>query len=63
MRPFSVSRRRKVITDINAVVKNKIVEIELTCAKDMNPEIELWNLDRRKGLFEEVFDKKIVVKY
>jgi hypothetical protein len=25
------------------------------------PEIELWNLERRKALFEEVFDRKLSI--
>jgi len=29
--------------------------------KDDYPEIELWNFERRKALFEEVYNKKIEV--
>ena len=38
------------------------VDLTLKCQNGIVPEIELWNLERRKGLFEEVFDKKLIVK-
>ena len=52
---------RKLIENLQATVKDKTVEIQLFYSSK-KPDIELWNLDRRKGLFEEVFNKKIVVK-
>jgi exopolyphosphatase / guanosine-5'-triphosphate,3'-diphosphate pyrophosphatase len=53
---------RKLIENLEATVKDKTVEIQLFHSSK-KPDIELWNLERRKGLFEEVFNKKIVVKY
>ncbi|MHB8929678.1 MAG: Ppx/GppA phosphatase family protein [Melioribacteraceae bacterium] len=49
----------KVILGINSRVKKQKVILELTADKTKDSEIELWNLERRKGLFEEVFSKKI----
>ena len=53
---------RKLIENFQSTVKDKTVEIQLFCSSK-KPDIELWNLERRKGLFEEVFNKKIVIKY
>jgi len=53
---------RKLISGLEAFVKNESVEILLHCSSSTKPDIELWNLERRKGLFEEVFDKKVIVK-
>ena len=53
---------RKLVSGLDVTIKNKNVEIQLHCSSKIKPDIELWNLDRRKGLFEEVFDKKVVVK-
>jgi exopolyphosphatase/guanosine-5'-triphosphate,3'-diphosphate pyrophosphatase len=52
---------RHLIDSIKTVVKNKTVEIFLKCSGNNEPAIELWNLDRRKALFEEIFGKKIIV--
>ena len=54
---------KMIVKSIERRVKSDKVELILDVIKDENPEIELWNLDRRKGLFEEVFNKKIVVKF
>lgn len=51
----------KVISKIESVITKRNVVLKLYVAKTKNAEIELWNLERRKGLFEEVFSKKIVV--
>ena len=53
---------RKLIESLNATVRGRTVEIKLHCSGKTKPGIELWNLERRKGLFEEVFNKKIVIK-
>ena len=53
---------RKLVSDLQASVKNHTVEIKLFYNGEIKPDIELWNLERRKGLFEEVFEKKIVVR-
>ena len=51
--------RRVNKLDVN--IKKESIEIipELTSGK---PEIEVWNFDRRKGLFEEVFGKELIMK-
>jgi exopolyphosphatase / guanosine-5'-triphosphate,3'-diphosphate pyrophosphatase len=53
---------RKLISGLEAAIKGDSVEIQLHCSSKVKPDIELWNLERRKGLFEEVFDKKVIVK-
>ncbi len=53
---------RKLVSGLDVIIKNKNVEILLHCGSKIKPDIELWNLERRKGLFEEVFDKKVIVK-
>ncbi len=53
---------RKLVSGLDVTVKNKSVEIQLHCSSKIKPDIELWNLDRRKGLFEEVFDRNVTVK-
>lgn len=50
----------KKISDINAEVKNGFVELNLVHNAD-DLDIEKWNFERRKKLFEEVFDKKILL--
>jgi hypothetical protein len=37
--------------------------MKLDIKKGANPEIELWSLERRKALFEEVYGKTINIKY
>ncbi len=51
----------KMIKNIKANVTNGTVELDLNL-QNGNPEIELWNFERRKGLFEDVFEKKIKLK-
>jgi len=53
---------KRIVQSVECRVKNNKVELNLKINKNGNPEIELWNLERRKGLFEEVFDKKLIVK-
>jgi len=49
-----------IVESVECRVKNDKVEIKLNLINNANPEIELWNLERRKGLFEEVFNKKLL---
>lgn len=52
----------KVINNIDASITKHNVILKISVDKTKNAEIELWNLERRKGLFEEVFSKKIIVE-
>jgi len=52
----------QLVKSIKAKINKNSVDLILKCQNGIVPEIELWNLERRKGLFEEVFSKKIVVK-
>ena len=53
---------KRIVQSVECRVKNNKVELNLKISKNGNPEIELWNLERRKGLFEEVFSKRLIVK-
>ncbi len=53
---------KMIVRGLKCKVKGDKVELILEIKKNEDPEIELWNLERRKGLFEEVFNKKIVLK-
>lgn len=50
------------IKKIKCVFNNASVELKLEHNESLI-DIELWNLDRRKGLFEETFARKLVVAY
>lgn len=50
---------RRIVKELRAKVVGKEIELTLYCVGDIKPEIEIWNLNRRKGLFEEVFNKKL----
>jgi exopolyphosphatase/guanosine-5'-triphosphate,3'-diphosphate pyrophosphatase len=52
----------KVILKINSFITKHNVILKISIDKTKNAEIELWNLERRKGLFEEVFSKKVIVE-
>lgn len=52
---------RKIINDFSVHIKQKSVNIILRNIRDLQPDIELWNLNRRKALFEEVFERNLVV--
>lgn len=52
----------RVVLKIESNINKQNVVLKLFVDKTKNAEIELWNLERRKGLFEEVFSKKIVVE-
>lgn len=51
---------RQIIKNINLEIKSSKIILHLDYNKKISPDIELWNFERRKGLFEEVFDKKII---
>lgn len=53
---------KQLIKSIKADVNKNSVDLIVKCHNGVVPEIELWNLQRRKGLFEEVFSKKIIVE-
>ena len=50
----------KLVKAVSVNIKNKYVEIHLETENGL-PEIELWSLDRRKALFEEVFNKSVKI--
>ena len=50
---------KRLIKSIKTKITSSCVELDLECEKGIVPEIELWNLERRKDLFEEVYQKKI----
>jgi len=52
---------KRIIENVECRIENKNVKMKLMVKKNGNPEIELWSLERRKILFEEVFGKKLVV--
>jgi len=54
---------KRIVQSVECRVKRSSVELFLVIRKNSNPEIELWSLERRKGLFEEIFGKKIIVCY
>ncbi|MDQ7815822.1 MAG: Ppx/GppA phosphatase family protein [Melioribacteraceae bacterium] len=54
---------KRIIENLELRIENQIVRIKLKVKKNGNPEIELWSLERRKALFEEVFEKKIIINY
>jgi exopolyphosphatase/guanosine-5'-triphosphate,3'-diphosphate pyrophosphatase len=51
---------KQVVKNIRAEISGSKVKLKLECDKNAKPEIELWNLERRKALFEEVFQKKLI---
>lgn len=51
---------KQKIESISAKVVDSTVELNLKL-KDKSIEIELWNLDRREKLFEDVFEKTLVI--
>ncbi len=53
---------RQIIKNIKAEVKGENVLLHLECDEKLKPDIEIWNFDRRKGLFEEVYKKNIKIK-
>jgi len=53
---------KKVVKSLNVTVTNDKVILKLEKEKGTSLEIELWNLERRKILFEEVFKRKIIIE-
>ncbi len=53
---------KQLVKSIKTKINKSSVDLTLKCQNGIIPEIELWNLERRKGLFEEIFSKKIIVK-
>jgi exopolyphosphatase/guanosine-5'-triphosphate,3'-diphosphate pyrophosphatase len=53
---------RKIVSRLSASVEPKKVKITVKHKKSMEPVIELWNLERRKKLFEEIFGKKVLTE-
>jgi exopolyphosphatase/guanosine-5'-triphosphate,3'-diphosphate pyrophosphatase len=51
---------KRVVQNVECRVKSNRIELFLNITKNGNPEIELWSLQRRKLLFEEVFGKKLI---
>lgn len=51
----------KLVNKINAEINGKNVELTLQTSTVI-PEIELWSLERRKALFEEIFGMSLSVK-
>ncbi len=53
---------KQLIKSVKFKITQSEVDLFLECRKGINPEIELWNIERRKALFEEVYGKKVYVK-
>ena len=53
---------KKVVNSVDVSVSNDEVLLKLENETKANLDIELWNLDRRKILFEEVFKRKIITE-
>jgi exopolyphosphatase/guanosine-5'-triphosphate,3'-diphosphate pyrophosphatase len=53
---------KQIIKNINSRIAGKTVFLNLECDDNINPEVEIWNFNRRKTLFEEVYGKKIVCR-
>ncbi len=54
---------KRIVQSVECRVKGNKIEMKLDIKKGVNPEIELWSLERRKALFEEVYGKTISIKY
>lgn len=52
----------KIVKDISVNTNGKIVKLKLI-TNGCDPEIELWNLNRRKMLFEEEFGKELKISF
>jgi len=56
-------RQNQCVSGVRAFFDDHSIDIELIKAKkEINPDIELWGADRRKGMLEEKFDKSITIK-
>ncbi len=54
---------KRIVQSVECRVKGNKIEMKLDIKKGANPEIELWSLERRKALFEELYGKTINIKY
>ena len=54
---------KRIVQSVECKVKGNKIEMKLDIKKGANPEIELWSLERRKALFEELYGKTINIKY
>lgn len=52
---------KRLVQNVECRVKSNWIELRLKISKNGNPEIELWSLERRKILFEEIFGMKLIV--
>jgi exopolyphosphatase/guanosine-5'-triphosphate,3'-diphosphate pyrophosphatase len=52
----------KRIRNVDIKINNGSIEVIPDLESGL-PEIEVWNFDRRKGLFEEVFGRKLALKF
>jgi exopolyphosphatase/guanosine-5'-triphosphate,3'-diphosphate pyrophosphatase len=53
---------KQLVKSLKIKITQYGVELILHCEKGIKPEIELWNIERRKALFEEVYGKNVTVK-
>ncbi len=53
---------KKIVHNVECRIKSNMIELYITISKNENLEIELWSLERRKILFEEIYTKKIIEK-
>ena len=53
---------KKVVKSFTVIVNDDSILIKLNKEDNTSLEIELWNLERRKLLFEEVFKRKIFIE-
>ena len=53
---------KKVVKSIKVIVSNDTVVLKIENETKSSLEIELWNLERRKTLFEDVFKRKLLIE-
>jgi exopolyphosphatase/guanosine-5'-triphosphate,3'-diphosphate pyrophosphatase len=51
-------RQQQLVTGVRAVTSEQSIEVFLSSPSGL-PDIELWGAERRKGLMEEVFSRKV----
>jgi|WetSurMetagenome_2_1015567.scaffolds.fasta_scaffold17728_5 exopolyphosphatase / guanosine-5'-triphosphate,3'-diphosphate pyrophosphatase len=51
-----------IINDIEITVDNNALNFILKTDNNINPELEIWGANMRKELFEEVFQKKVIIR-
>lgn len=54
---------KRIIENLELRIEKQSIRIKLEVKKNANPEIEIWSLDRRKALFEEIFGKVLRINY